>query len=459
MSLPAQLPIIPFRKPVSGEVEIPGSKSLTNRALLLAALCERPVTLTGALFSDDTRLMAAALRALGYTVTEDPAAKTIAVENQSAAFQKTEQVEIFVGLAGTAARFLTALCAAAPRGTYRIQGTERMNQRPMKGLIDALRSLGAKITCEKVEGFFPIVIQARGLRGGEVSIDSTESSQMLSALLMVAPLARDALLVNPLGGYRAPFVKMTLAFCAEFGLGSPPPAPGEAIRAPHGNGSKYASPGIYRIEPDATAASYFAALPLVTAGQIYLPGLKGSGFGLQGDTRFLDILETVGGKVASRPGSPDPVGHPVVLGTDVSYERTVSLKGLSQNFSEFSDTFLTLAAIAPLLDGPTTITGIAHTRKQETDRVAGMVAELRRLGQDVIEHEDGDGLTITPRPLKSGQVIETYHDHRFAMSFGILGCHDLHGDGTPWLTIDNPACCAKTFPNFFEVLEGLRTHA
>ncbi len=453
MTLPAQLRILPFTQPVYGAVEIPGSKSLTNRALLLAALCAKPVTLTGALFSDDTKLMAAALRALGYTVTENADAKTIAVADQSAAFKSSEPVELFVGLAGTAARFLTALCAAAPRGVYRIQGTERMNQRPMKGLIDALRSLGADIRCTGVEGFFPIEIHASGLRGGEVEIDATESSQMLSALFMVAPLAREQIRIRPVGVYREPFVRMTAHFCAEFGLGTPRLVPGEPIITPFG---QYQSQGTYRIEPDATAASYFAALPLVTGGEIYLPGLKGSGFGLQGDTRFLDILEGVGGKVARRMGTPDPLGHPYVIGTDISRSHTISLKGVTQNFSEFSDTFLTLAAIAPLLAGPTTITGIAHTRKQETDRVAGMVAELRRLGQEVDEHADGDGLTIHPRPLKTGQVIETYHDHRFAMSFAILGCHDLHGDGRPWLTIDNPACCAKTFPNFFEVLDQLR---
>jgi 3-phosphoshikimate 1-carboxyvinyltransferase len=143
----------------------------------------------------------------------------------------------------------------------------------------------------------------------------------------------------------------------------------------------------------------------------------------------------------------------------VSSSPTLFPRGVTQNFSAFSDTFLTLAALAPLLDGPTTITGIAHSRKQETDRVAGMVAELRKLGQDVHEHADQDGLTLTPRPLVSGVEIETYGDHRFAMSFGILGCHNLHGDGRPWLSIRHPACCAKTFPHFFELLESLRKNS
>ena len=448
--LPAQLPILPFVGPVAGSVAIPGSKSLTNRALLLAALCASPVTLSGALFSDDTRLMSEALRRLGYDVVADEAARTIAVSGQENAFRNDAPAELFVGLAGTAARFLTALCAAAPRGVYRIQGTERMNQRPMKGLIDALRALGAEIRCTGAEGFFPVEIHARGLRGGPVAIDATESSQMLSALLMVAPLAAEPVEVTAVGGVRWPFVRMTARIMGAF-----QPGGGENVerldetrfRVARGASPAYAvAGGRYAVEPDATAASYFAALPLVTGGATRLLDLHE---GLQGDTAFLEVLRRVGAQV-----SGGAEGHAV------AHAAGRPLRGVTENFSGFSDTFLTLAAIAPLLDGPTTITGVAHTRKQETDRVAGMVAELRRLGQKVHEHEDGDGLTITPdlAALRAarGTVVQTYHDHRFAMSFGILGSRDLHGDGQPWLVIDNPACCAKTFPNFFDVLAGLR---
>lgn len=456
-TLPAQLPIVPFTRPVSGPVVIPGSKSLTNRALLLAALCDRPVTLIGALFSDDTRLMAEALRRLGCTVTEDETACTIAVTGQGNAFKSDAPVDICVGLAGTAARFLTALCAAAPRGVYRIQGTERMNQRPMKGLIDALRALGAEIRCTGVEGFFPIEIHARGLRGGPVSIDATESSQMLSALLMVAPLCSEAMEVTAVGGVRQPFVLMTKFLMTEFGVGVGSLPDGNTLTVlPVG---RYPfEQNTYPVEPDATAATYFEALVAITSGSLYIPGLKGVGLGLQGDTRFLNIMKLVGMNVTTRYMAGLPSGMRLSEGTDLTFPKGQSLAGIgTQDFSEFSDTFLTLAAISPLLSGPTRITGIAHTRKQETDRVAGMANELRRLGQDVVETEDS--LTITPRPLKPGQVIQTYHDHRFAMSFGILGSFDLHGDGKPWLTIDNPGCCAKTFPNFFDVLSDLRTRA
>ncbi|HEY9156218.1 MAG TPA: hypothetical protein VIM69_13885, partial [Opitutaceae bacterium] len=185
MALPDLLPVQPFTRPVQAEALVPGSKSLTNRALLLAALSDRPVTLTGALFSEDTHLMAEALRELGFTVEANDAAKTLHVSGQGKRFQ-TDRADLFVGLAGTTARFLTAFCAAAPRGIFRLDGVEQMRKRPIKGLIDALRSLGADIRCLGVEGFFPLEIHARGLRGGAVKIDAQESSQLLSALLMVA---------------------------------------------------------------------------------------------------------------------------------------------------------------------------------------------------------------------------------------------------------------------------------
>ncbi len=423
-ALPDQLPIQPFTRPARGSVTLPGSKSLTNRALLLAALCDAPVTLTGALFSEDTHLMAEALRKLGFTVEPDERALTLKVSKQSAGFpEKNSPTEIFVGLAGTAARFLTALCAAAPRGVYRLDGVPQMRKRPMQPLLEALRALGADIRCTGAEGYFPFEIRARGLRGGTVTLDASESSQLLSALLMAAPLAQLPVEVKLVGHVRWPFVEMTARLMEHFG--QPPLARGnaDAFRVP--NTTRYAlRAGIYAIEPDATAASYFLALPHIVGGTLDLPGLRPLGEGLQGDSAFAGVLARLRAR-----------------------KRGVAF---TENFSEFSDTFLTLAAIAPLLAGPTRITGIAHTRKQETDRVAGAARELKKLGQDVVEEHDA--LTVTPRPLARDVEIETYGDHRFAMSFAILGCHDLRGDGQPWLTIKNPACCAKTFPNFFDAL-------
>ena len=426
-TLPDPLSIQPFTRPARGEVTLPGSKSITNRALLLAALCDQPVTLTGALFSEDTQLMAAALRRLGFTVEADERTHNLRVSGQAQGFT-TGEADLVVGLAGTAARFLPALCAAAPRGTYRIDGVPQMRKRPMQGLIGGLRALGADIRCLGDEGFLPLEICARGLRGGTVSLDASDSSQLLSALLMVAPLAAAPVEVQLVGGVRRTFVEMTLRLMAEFGLPAVPVAGASRFSVAPG---RYTSRGTYAIEPDATAASYFQALALVTGGTLTLPGLRPPGAGLQGDAAFAEVLIRV-------------------------RQRSTGTLAV-EDFREISDTFLTLAAIAPLLDGPTKITGIAHTRKQETDRVAGMARELAKLGQHVVETEDA--LEIHPRPLKAGVEIETYHDHRFAMSFGILGCHDLSRDGRPWLALKDPSCCAKTFPNFFELLESLRQNS
>jgi 3-phosphoshikimate 1-carboxyvinyltransferase len=315
----------------------------------------------------------------------------------------------------------------------------------MKPLLDALRALGADIRCPGEEGFFPLEIHARGLAGGSVELDASESSQLLSALLMVAPLARGDVRVTLQGVFREAYVEMSARMMQAFHAGQEPLVHRESanvfiVRA---QPRPYALPGgTYAIEADASAASYFLALPVVAGGALTLRGAQDTRQGLQGDTEFADVIRAIGAKVAAG-----------TAGLAVSFARNGSRTAIAgRNFKPISDTFLTLAAITPLLDGPTRITGIAHTRKQETDRVAGMVAELRKLGQEVHEHEDRDGLTIVPRPLKSGVEIETYGDHRFAMSFAILGCHDLHGDGRPWLSIKNPACCAKTFPNFFDVL-------
>jgi 3-phosphoshikimate 1-carboxyvinyltransferase len=454
MPLPDLLPIQPFTRPARGEAIVPGSKSLTNRALLLAAMCEQPVTLTGALFSEDTHLMIEALRKLGFAVAADEPTQTLQVANQEQGF-KVHEADLFVGLAGTAARFLTALCAAAPQGVYRLDGVPQMRKRPMAGLIEALRQLGADIRCTGAEGFFPVEIHARGLRGGNVAIDASESSQMLSALLMVAPLAARPVTVQLSQAVRWPFVRMTMAMMAEFGYGVPNQAAAASFSIATG---RYRSPGIHPIEPDATAASYYLALPLAVGGAMYLPGLRPPGGGLQGDTRFMDVLTRVGMSIEPRcgesPGNAGPGMPAQCSGVSAACASDGGRRGIEQDFTEFSDTFLTLAALAPLLAGPTRITGIAHSRKQETDRVAGMARELTKLGQHVVETEDS--LTITPRPLVAGQTIETYGDHRFAMSFGILGCHDLRRDGEPWLTIRNPACCAKTFPHFFDLLEAVR---
>jgi 3-phosphoshikimate 1-carboxyvinyltransferase len=445
MALPDILPIQPFTRPARGIVTPPGSKSLTNRALLLAALCDRPVTLNGALDSEDTRLMAEALRQLGYKVDASDGATTLRVSGQDKAFPDSS-AKLEVGLAGTAARFLTALCAAAPRGTWQIDGTPQMRRRPMRGLIDALRALGADIRCLGGDGFLPVEVRSHGLNGGSVTVDARESSQLLSALLMVAPRASGPVEVAVAdNAVRASFAEMTLSMMRRFGLEgvSMQKDPMRFRVTPQ---RAYACTGdTFSVEGDASSASYFVALPLVAGGSLEIPGY-GIDRPLQGDTAFAMLLEQSG---LIAPLSRNATGQVFSAGP--------SRKGIDANFREFSDTFLTLAAIAPLLKGPTRITGIAHTRRQETDRIAGMAAELRKLGQEVAE-EDG-ALTITPRPLRAGVTVYSHGDHRFAMSFAILGCHDLNGDGSPWLSIKDPACCAKTYPTFFDVLENLRKNS
>ena len=413
--LPDTLAIQPFTRPVRGSVTLPGSKSITNRALILAALAPHTVTLHGALFSRDTHLMIAALRALGFAVQTDESALTITVGGRGGEIPGREAT-LEVGNAGTVARFLTAFVCLHPDGIYHFTGDEAMRRRPISALLAALTTQGADASARNI----PFTLRTDGLRGGEVELDASESSQLLSALLMVAPHARSPLTVKLSGvvGSR-PFVAMTERMLQQFASDLTD----------------------YAIEADASAASYFLALPLVTSGALALPNYVGS---LQGDREFAAVLGRIGLRATELDGP-----------RTFSHSATAGRGGVVEDFREFSDTFLTLAAIAPLLDGPTRITGIAHTRKQETDRVAGVARELRRLGQHVVEEDDS--LEIHPRPLTTGVEIETYDDHRFAMSFAILGCHDLHGDGRPWLTIRHPACCAKTFPEFFSLLARLHS--
>jgi len=415
--LPDKLPIAPFTRPVRGRVTLPGSKSITNRALILAALGRGRTTLRGALFSRDSRIMIAALQRLGFSVEANEPNLTIEIEGRGGEIPAREAT-LDIGNAGTAARFLTAFVCLRPDGVYHFDGDEAMRRRPIGALLEALESQGAKASSRS----FPFTLRTAGLPGGTVELDASESSQMLSALLMVAPHARAPLTVKLKSAAGSkPFVEMTERMVRQFSNG----------------------PAEYDIEGDASAGSYFLALPLVTGGNLALPNYNGN---LQGDMKFRDVLGHVGLRWEAAAG-----------GLKVWPVETEEHKGVDQNFREFSDTFLTLAAIAPLLDGPTKISGIAHTRKQETDRVAGMARELTKLGQHVIETEDS--LEIHSHPLVSGVEIETYHDHRFAMSFGILGCHDLHRNGQPWLTIKDPACCSKTFPNFFDVLDQLRAES
>ncbi|WP_309386185.1 3-phosphoshikimate 1-carboxyvinyltransferase [Cerasicoccus frondis] len=441
------LTIQPFTRPVRGQVTLPGSKSITNRALILAALSKESLTLEGALFSDDTRIMANALRALGVTVSEDEAGKEIFVNGCGGQIPNAE-AEIYVGNAGTAARFLTAMLCLRKDGVFKLDGSAPMRKRPMRGLLDALVAHGAaEVEYHGEPGFFPFTLKTKGMPGGELSVDASASSQILSALLMIAPLANGPLKITLSGETVShPFIGMTLAMIEQFGV----QPQGESDTGPfqfEGGGAYYYPRPAYVVEPDATAASYYAILPWVVGGELLLK--RCYGIGLQGDIKFIEAIQPLGAFFN-------------VEESDLVAEfRERKTPGVDINFNPISDTFLTLAAITPLLDGPTTISGIAHTRHQETDRINAMATELRKLGQRVEETDDSmtvypDKAALIAKTADAPLAIDTYEDHRVAMSFGILGSHDLHGDGRPWITINDPGCCAKTFPNFFDVLAKLR---
>lgn len=450
-----ELPIEPFTRPATGSVTLPGSKSITNRALILAALSDGAVTLRNALFSDDTLIMLTALRKLGFNITADENSNEINIVGLNGDIPCGE-TRLHVGNAGTAARFLTALICLKEKGNYYLDSDDEMEIRPMEDLINALVSQGVEVEFECKNGHFPFKLKTHRLKGGRIEVDANESSQFLSALLMVAPFAiNDTTIETKAASVRRPYVYLTDRMMNHWGqsISSDNDYQETRIKA---QANYHYSNRHYDVEPDTTAASYFIVLPLLTEGEIKIKGFnydddsKGSLISqlfLQGDTRFIDALENA-----------NLISH--TSSGNISFQPGSSKKGIEQNFNEFSDTFLTLAAIAPLLEGKTRITGIEHTRHQETDRIAAMATELRKLGQKVIVGDDA--LEIHPNynalieKARAGVTIETYKDHRIAMSFAILGCANLLGSGKSWLRIKDPYCCAKTFPHFFDVLKKLR---
>jgi 3-phosphoshikimate 1-carboxyvinyltransferase len=411
--------------PIRASIRPPGSKSISNRALVCAALAEGDSLLTGALESDDTQVMITALRQLGIGVKHDPAARTVRVEGVNGRIP-APQALLYVGNSGTTIRFLTAMVALG-HGVYRLAGKPRMAQRPIKDLLDALRQLGADATSEFGTDCPPVLVRADGLHGGPATVAGDVSSQFLSGLLMAAPYAREPVELRVQGELVSqPYVEMTLAVMEAFGV-AVGRQPGR-FRIP--GGQRYRGRQ-YDIEPDASAASYFFAAAAVTGGRVTVEGLSKSS--LQGDVAFCDCLQKMGCTVDCRPDSITVTGG--------------KLQGIDVNMNALSDTVQTLAAAALFADGPTTIRGVAHIRYKETDRIRHLARELRKLGADVEEHDDG--LQILPHPLH-GAEIETYDDHRMAMSLALVGLR------IPGVKILNPACTAKTYPNYFDDLERLR---
>ena len=418
---------------MSGVVRPPGSKSLTNRALAVAALANGTSRLTGVLDSADTRVMLRCLSQLGLDVTHDPAAATAAVTGCGGELP-AESANLFCENSGTSLRFLTALVAAAGRGTYRLDGVPRMRQRPAGDLAAALNSLGARVTCESVNDAGaacpPVVIKTDGLRGGPAAVESGASSQFLSALLMAAPAARGPVSLRVPGELvSVPYVAMTCRVLANFGV------------LIDRNGDAFniepAAPAAteYAVEPDASAASYWFAAAAITGGTVTVEGLGSDS--VQGDMRFLDVLRDMGCRVQEEERR-----------TTVTGPAGGTLKGgQSFDMGPISDTAQTAAACAVFADGPVTVTGIAHARHKETDRVAAVVAELTKLGQRCEERPDG--FTIYPAPVAPA-VVHTYDDHRMAMSLALVG---LRAAG---VRIQDPGCVAKTYPGFWDDLDLMR---
>jgi 3-phosphoshikimate 1-carboxyvinyltransferase len=418
--------VVPLDKPVQGQAIPPGSKSYTNRALVLAALARGKSTLEGALFSDDTRHMATALRELGFHVVADEQGKRFEVEGLGGRIP-ARRASLFVGNSGTTARFLVPLVALG-EGVFDIDGNEAMQKRPIQPLLDAIAQLGGRAVSLRGNGCPPIRVEAHGLEGGRARMPGALSSQYFTALLLTAPSTRKGVTLEVEGDLVSkPYIEVTEQAMNAFGARI---VKDEFRRFEVAPGEYGATS--YAVEPDASAASYFFAAAAVTGGTIAVRGL-GSG-SLQGDLQFVRVLEKMGCRVRQTISETEVVGPQ-------------KLRGVEVDMSNLSDTAQTLGAIAPLASTPTRVTGIGFIRRKETDRVAAVVSELKRLG--ISAEEESDGFVVYPGTPKPA-AIETYDDHRMAMSFAILGL------ATPGIEILNPGCVAKTFPDFFRALEALR---
>ena len=415
--------IQPVTGPVNSTITPPGSKSLTNRALLIAALADGSSTLAGALASDDTRVMIESLRHLGIGVSVDSQTGLVHVVGSGGKIPR-DTADLFVENSGTTIRFLTAALGMAG-GHYRLDGIARMRERPIGPLIAALASLGADIRTESPNQCPPVKIDSERLTGGTVMVRGNLSSQYLSGLLMAAPLAKAGLTIEIEGPLVSkPYVAMTLSVMKEFGVAVESSRAMERFSIPAE--ATYTAYD-YLIEPDASAASYFWAVAAICGGTAKVLGLNRNS--LQGDVAFVDCLQQMGCRVAADNESITVTG-PARTGVDV-------------DMSNISDTVQTLAAVAMFVEGPTTIRNVAHNRIKETDRIGNLAVELRKLGADV--RDFSDGLSITPGSLRAAE-IETYNDHRMAMSLALVG---LRQTG---VRILNPECVSKTYPNFFTEL-------
>lgn len=413
---------------VNGEINLPGSKSVSNRALLLAALSCGTTRLTNLLDSDDIRHMLNALSLLGveYTLSDDK--KECEVQGLGGAFNTSEPLELFLGNAGTAMRPLAAaLCAS--QGEFILTGEPRMKERPIGHLVNALQEAGANVTYLENPGFPPLKILGTGLQSGEVTIDGSISSQFLTAFLMSAPLADGDITVNIEGDLVSkPYIDITLHIMKQFGV---------EVENHHYQkfvvpaGQQYRSPGDFLVEGDASSASYFLAAAAIGGGEIKVTGIGKES--IQGDIQFADALEAMGAEIE--------------WGKDYIISRRGELKAIDMDFNHIPDAAMTIATTALFAKGTTAIRNVYNWRVKETDRLSAMATELRKVGASVEEGEDY--ITITPPASLTHAAIDTYDDHRMAMCFSLVALSD-----TP-VTINDPKCTSKTFPDYFDKLQGL----
>jgi 3-phosphoshikimate 1-carboxyvinyltransferase len=417
--------VVPLERPLDAVVTVPGSKSATNRALVTAALAAGDSSLDGVLLADDTYAMIDGLRRLGVTITVDEPRRRATVKGEAGTLAPGP-LTVDCRLSGTVSRFLTAVATVGP-GPYTIDAAPSMRSRPMGQLLEALRALGAGIEGDRL----PLVVAGGGVTGGSVTLPGDVSSQFLSGLLLAAPYFANGLAVELTTELVSkPYVDMTVATMATFGV--------DVDRSDYRHFA--VRPGRYtaatvEIEPDATAASYFWAAAAIGGGRVRVRGLsRTSG---QGDVRLADVLADMGAAVVADDD-----------GIEVRVDG--SLHGTTVDMADISDTVPTLAVVAAFAEGTTRITGVGFIRRKESDRLGALVRELQRCG--VTAREEPDGLVIEgSKP--HGARVETYDDHRMAMSFALLGLR------VPGIEIADPDCVAKTFPEYFDVLATLRTPA
>ena len=420
------LELAPVRN-ASGTVRLPGSKSISNRVLLLAALARGKTAVRGLLAADDTRVMLEALKKLRIPIdSSDPAAITVLGQGGIPSRRK----DLFLGNAGTAFRPLTAVLALSG-GDYRLMGVPRMHERPIGDLVEALRRIGARINYLGKDGFPPLVIHAGKIQARKnIKVRGDVSSQYLSALLMALPLAGGGEIEVEGELISRPYVQITTRLMRKFGIG----VRRKGWRSFLVPGATYVSPKEILVEGDASSASYFLAAGAIARGPVRVEGVgRGS---IQGDVRFVEVLEKMGAEVSLKENSIEVKN------------KGGSLRPIDMDLNHIPDAAMTAAVMALFAEGASTLRNIASWRVKETDRIAAMAKELRKLGAQV--EEGPDYLKITPgKKLVPGVAIDTYDDHRMAMCFSLVAL-----GGVP-VKINDPSCVAKTFPEYFQVLAGI----